>query len=165
MLNRNRKIIIILVGIIILLFGIGFAKLKINSFSKMILPALEVSVGNVMYYIDKNSYLYKTSYNGNSQEKLLDYKIDRVGIIVFEGKLYFISKDNKKVCSMELNSHHLREIDKCNIIMPNQPIFKLGEHVYYYDNRNILTRIDCEGKHEKVDARAEKCCRFNSIII
>lgn len=163
MLNRKNKCSIIGLVLIILfvVMGLGLAKLKLDSFSKMILPSLSVKVGENTYYVDtKEEVLYKAGNNGKPNVRLTKDRIDKLGIILFDQKLYFINKDNMKFCSIDLDGNNIREIDECNIIISYQPIFKLGEHIYYYNSKNKLTRVDKTGKLEKIEAVANKFRRI-----
>lgn len=159
MLNKKNKCFIIVFLIIVLLCGgIGLAKSKIrnfNSFKEIVFPSLNIKQGKWIYYVNtKDGLLYKT-YNNEKMKlkfklRLSNDKIDSVGVIIFGDKLFYINRLSKKFCSMNLEGKDKKEIGSCNIIMPYQPAFKLGNHVYYYDSKNILIRIDSSGRSEKL---------------
>lgn len=149
MFNKKNKTCIIIL-IIVLLIGSGrFVVIKYNEFNKMILPAVSVKLGNEIYCVNiSQNDLYRI--RNNDKAKLIMPNVDRIGIIIFKGKLYYINNEKNKICSSDLKGENIKEIDKCNIVMPNQPIFKLGDHIYYYNSKNSLSRVDKEGNPEKV---------------
>ena len=153
MVNKKNKYYILLFLIVLILCGgIGFTKSKIkslNSFKEIVFPSLNIKYGKSIYYVNtEEGFLYKTYNNG--KKRLGKDRIDKVGIIIFEDKLFYVDRLSKKICSMSLEGKDKREIGDCNIIMPYQPAFKLGKHVYYYDCKNILIRINSLGICEKL---------------
>jgi hypothetical protein len=149
MLFKRYKIIIIIVFIIFLLGGICF--IKLTPYCKIIYPTLRMSVLHNMYFVNTtDGFLYKESTDTNVKFKLSNDKIDSLGIINLNDRLYYINKTTKRLCSIELNGRNKEEIDTCNIIMPFQPLFRLGTHIYYYNFENELIRIDEKGTLEKM---------------
>lgn len=152
MLNKKHKIIILALILVLVTVGIGFTKVKLDSYRRIVYPALNIKCGSDTYLVDKqDNQLYKVYNYGRSRVKLIKDKIEETGIILFKDRLYFINKNNNNICSTDLNGKNLKVIDKCNIIMPYQPIFKLGNHVYYYDSNNVLTRLNNNESPEQID--------------
>jgi hypothetical protein len=149
MLFRKYKLIIVIAFITFLLGGICF--IKLTPYCRVIYPSLQTSVLHNMYFVNTTDcFLYKVSTETNVKFKLSKDKIDSIGIIILKDKLYYINKITKRLCSIELNGKNMEVIDTCNIIMPFQPLFKLGTHIYYYNLENELIRIDENGILEKM---------------
>jgi hypothetical protein len=149
MLIKRYRLWIIIVLIAFSLGGLGYIKLK--TYSQITYPAISVRISHNLYFIStSDGFLYNTNTDTKVSHRLVNDKIDCLGIIVFKNKLYYVNKISKRLCSIELNGKNIKAIDRCNIIMPFQPLFKLGVHIYYYNSENKLIRIDDRGFKEKI---------------
>lgn len=138
---------------VILTIGVGIAYVvhRVNTYTSMVLPSDNIKCGTDTYYLDpKLAELFKVPGNGMGKFKLIKEKLNEAGIIIYNKKIYYVIKKSKKICSMDLDGKNERIIDECNIIMPYQPMFKLGVHIYYYNKENILTRIDNYGRSDRM---------------
>ena len=149
MLFKRYKLVIIVAVITFILGGICFIKIK--PYSEIVYPASRINVVKNLYFVNTaDGFLYKTDLDTRVNCKLSKDKIDSIGIIIFKNKLYYINKISKKLCYIELNGENIKEVDTCNIIMPFQPLFRLGVHIYYYNHENELIRIDDNGIRENI---------------
>lgn len=141
---KSKRNVIFLVLLIFLFGGLGFTKSKFNDFKKVIVPSSVLKVGTDTFMID-DQCLYKITNSGKDKSRFLEKNVDSIGILLFENRLYYINKADRYLCSVNLKGEDLRVIDKCNILVPYQTFYKLGLHVYYYDTKDHLNRIDSMG--------------------
>lgn len=142
---RKKHKNVICAGIVLIAIVILSVVVLFNRFKQVELPVSKIVYKSFCFELDRgtNSINRIDKLSGNN--KLLQVKVKPIGFIIFNRKIYFIGGENNILSSVDFDGNNLKLYQKCSIIMKENSLFVLGSHLYYYNIKNLLYRVDHAG--------------------